>query len=206
MKEPAEGDLPAPAPLDLEVIPTPKLCPRELADALSGLKPRERLFCEHYCAKGNATEAARLAGWSRRSAYQAGYRLLQRDDIKEVVSIAIKASGADSACRLIRATSTAKAMYERMHDHTLPLTERSHASKVWHDAEAILAEVNKTSLRFEVQTPVQKPGQISPQLLAALAGLGTRVAFARKRKEMEMINRNETTSTHSGAPNSEGVE
>ena len=61
MKEPAEGDLSAPPPLDLEVIPTPKLCTRELADALSGLKPRERLFCEHYCAKGNATEAARLA-------------------------------------------------------------------------------------------------------------------------------------------------
>jgi len=206
MKTPT-GDNPDPLPpLNMEVLPAGPDSPKELADALATLKPRERLFCEHYCAKGNATEAARLAGWSRRSAYQAGYRLLQRDDIKEVVSIAIKASGADSACRLIRATSTAKAMYERMHDHTLPLTERSHASKVWHDAEAILAEVNKTSLRFEVQTPVQKPGQISPQLLAALAGLGTRVAFARKRKEMEMINRNETTSTHSGAPNSEGVE
>jgi hypothetical protein len=74
-------------------------------------------------------------------------------------------------------------MYERMHDHTLPLTERSHASKVWHDAEAILAEVNKTSLRFEVQTPVQRPGQISPQLLAALAGLGSRRAMARTTKE-----------------------
>jgi hypothetical protein len=173
-------DLP---PLDMEVLPaTP--APQELADALSTLKPRERLFCEHYCSKGNATEAARQAGWSRRSAYQAGYRLLQREDIKEVISIDIKASGADSACRLIRATNTAKIMHERMHDNSLPLPERSHASKVWHDAEAILAEVNKTSLRCEVQTPVQKPGQISPQLLAALAGLGSRRAMARTTKEI----------------------
>jgi len=177
-------------PLNMEVLPPHPDSPKGLADALASLKPRERLFCEHYCAKGNATEAARLAGWSRRSAYQAGYRLLQRDDIKEVVSIAIKASGADSACRLIRATSTAKAMYERMHDHTLPLTERSHASKVWHDAEAILAEVNKTSLRFEVQTPVQRPGQISPQLLAALAGLGSRRAMARSTKEINNESQN----------------
>jgi len=182
MKEPAEGDLSDTPPLDLEVIPTPKLCPRELADALSGLKPRERLFCEHYCAKGNATEAARLAGWSRRSSYQAGYRLLQRDDIKEVISIAIKASGADSACRLIRATSTAKVMHQRMHDNTLPLPERSHAAKVWHDAEAILAEVNKTSLRFEVQTPAHTPGTVSPHLLAALAGLASRRALANSTK------------------------
>ena len=164
-------DLP---PLETELLPANPESPQELADALSTLKPRERLFCEHYCAKGNATEAARQAGWSRRSAYQAGYRLLQRDDIKEVISIAIKASGADSACRLIRATNTAKIMHERMHDNSLPLPERSHASKVWHDAEAILAEVNKTSLRFEVQTPAHRPGQFNPQLLAALAGIGGR--------------------------------
>jgi hypothetical protein len=161
-------DLP---PLETELLPANSESPQELADALSTLKPRERLFCEHYCAKGNATEAARQAGWSRRSAYQAGYRLLQRDDIKEVISIAIKASGADSACRLIRATNTAKIMHERMHDNSLPLPERSHASKVWHDAEAILAEVNKTTLRFEVQTPVFRPGQVNPHLVTALAGI-----------------------------------
>lgn len=161
-------DLP---PLETELLPANPESPQELADALSTLKPRERLFCEHYCAKGNATEAARQAGWSRRSAYQAGYRLLQRDDIKEVISIAIKASGADSACRLIRATNTAKIMHERMHDNSLPLPERSHASKVWHDAEAILAEVNKTTLRFEVQTPVFRPGQVNPHLVTALAGI-----------------------------------
>jgi hypothetical protein len=67
--------------LDMELLPASPESPQELADALSTLKPRERLFCEHYCAKGNATEAARQAGWSRRSAYQAGYRLLQREDI-----------------------------------------------------------------------------------------------------------------------------
>jgi len=171
------------ASVEAELLPAMRPSPGELADALSGLKPRERLFCEHYCAKGNATEAARLAGWSRKGACQAGYRLLQRDDIQEVISIAIKASGADSACRLIRATSTAKVMHQRMHDNTLPLPERSHAAKVWHDAETILAEMNKTSLRFEVQAPVAKPGQLNPQLLAALAGLASRNAMKNPQKQ-----------------------
>jgi hypothetical protein len=174
------SDLP---PLDMELLPANPESPQALADALSTLKPRERLFCEHYCAKGNATEAARQAGWSRRSAYQAGYRLLQRDDIKEVISIAIKASGADSACRLIRATNTAKIMHERMHDNSLPLPERHHASKVWHDAELILAEVNKTSLRFEVQTPAFRPGQVDPRLVAALAGIRGRKQLNQPTKE-----------------------
>ena len=170
--------------LELELLTSADGSPQALADALSTLKPRERLFCEHYCAKGNATEASRLAGWSRRSAYQAGYRLLQRDDIKEVISIAIKASGADSACRLIRATNTAKIMHERMHDNSLPLPERSHASKVWHDAEAILAEVNKTSLRFEIQTPVHRPGQVNPHLVTALAGIMARRPKPQTTKEI----------------------
>ena len=170
--------------LELELLTSADGSPQALADALSTLKPRERLFCEHYCSKGNATEAARLAGWSRRSAYQAGYRLLQRDDIKEVISIAIKTSGADSACRLIRATNTAKIMHERMHDNSLPLPERSHASKVWHDAEAILAEVNKTSLRFEIQTPALRPGQVDPRLVAALAGIRGRKQLNQPTKEI----------------------
>jgi hypothetical protein len=62
-------------------------------------------------------------------------------------------------------------MHERMHDNSLPLPERSHASKVWHDAELILAEVNKTTLRLEVQTPVFRPGQVNPHLVTALAGI-----------------------------------
>ena len=169
--------------LELELLTPTDGSPQALADALSTIKPRERLFCEHYCSKGNATEAARLAGWSRRSAYQAGYRLLQRDDIKEVISIAIKASGADSACRLIRATNTAKIMHERMHDNSLPLPERHHASKVWHDAELILAEVNKTSLRFEVQTPAFRPGQVDPRLVAALEGIRGRKQLNQPPKE-----------------------
>ena len=74
-------------------------------------------------------------------------------------------------------------MHQRMHDNTLPLPERSYAAKVWHDAEAILAEVNKTSLRFEVQTPAHTPGTVNPHLLAALAGLASRRALAASNKE-----------------------
>ena len=75
-------------------------------------------------------------------------------------------------------------MHERMRDNSLPLPEWSHETKVRHDAETILAEVNKTSLKFEVQTPVHKPRQVNPQLFAAFASYGSSMAEAKRWKEI----------------------
>jgi phage terminase small subunit len=45
------------------------------------MNPRQRAFAEHYAACGNASEAARLAGYSERRARQTGERLLNDSDI-----------------------------------------------------------------------------------------------------------------------------
>lgn len=44
---------------------------------------KQRLFCEYYCgeAGGNGYEAAILAGYSRKSARQSAYKLLQNRQI-----------------------------------------------------------------------------------------------------------------------------
>jgi phage terminase small subunit len=45
---------------------------------------RQKLFVHHYLVTGVATEAAKLAGYSARTAYQQGYRLLHSPDYKYV--------------------------------------------------------------------------------------------------------------------------
>lgn len=45
------------------------------------MNARQRSFCEHYAACGNAAEAARRAGYSERTARQQGERLLTNADI-----------------------------------------------------------------------------------------------------------------------------
>jgi hypothetical protein len=48
----------------------------------------------------------------------------------------------------------------------------------------ILAEVNKTTLRLEVQTPVFRPGQVNPHLVTALAGIMARRPKPQTTKEI----------------------
>tara|TARA_R110002050_G_scaffold47882_3_gene111478 strand:- start:1587 stop:1997 length:411 start_codon:yes stop_codon:yes gene_type:complete len=47
------------------------------------LNDKQEKFAQSYILHRNATEAARAAGYSKSSAYNQGYRLLQNDEIKE---------------------------------------------------------------------------------------------------------------------------
>lgn len=47
------------------------------------MNQRKRAFCEAYLISGNATDAAREAGYSPRSARSIGQRLLTFDDVRE---------------------------------------------------------------------------------------------------------------------------
>jgi len=47
------------------------------------LNDKQEKFAQSYILHRNATEAARSAGYSKSSAYNQGYRLLQNDEIKE---------------------------------------------------------------------------------------------------------------------------
>ena len=50
---------------------------------MTELKERQEKFCQNYVLSRNATKAAIAAGYSDKAAHTQGYRLLQRDDIKE---------------------------------------------------------------------------------------------------------------------------
>lgn len=47
------------------------------------LKEKQEKFCQQYVVSRNATKSAEAAGYSERSAYNQGYNLLQREDVKE---------------------------------------------------------------------------------------------------------------------------
>jgi phage terminase small subunit len=47
------------------------------------LNDKQEKFAQSYILHRNATEAARAAGYSKSSAYNQGYRLLQNEEIKE---------------------------------------------------------------------------------------------------------------------------
>ena len=50
---------------------------------MSELKIRQEKFCQAYVLYRNATESAKIAGYSEGSAHTQGHRLMQRGDIKE---------------------------------------------------------------------------------------------------------------------------
>lgn len=49
------------------------------------MSPRQKKFCELYAACGNATEAARRAGYSEKTAKQQGARLLTNVDLQDYI-------------------------------------------------------------------------------------------------------------------------
>ena len=50
---------------------------------MAELKIRQEKFCQAYIMYRNATESAKIAGYSEGSAHTQGHRLLQREDIRE---------------------------------------------------------------------------------------------------------------------------
>jgi phage terminase small subunit len=67
--------------------PTAPLTPQARYDAaLAALQAKQRKFVAHYLASLNASQAARQAGYSEKTAGQIGYQLLQKTSIAAAVS------------------------------------------------------------------------------------------------------------------------
>ena len=49
------------------------------------MTPKQQAFCDYYIASGNATEAAKKAGYSEKTAYSIGQRLLKDVEIKNKI-------------------------------------------------------------------------------------------------------------------------
>ena len=53
---------------------------------MSKLNEKQRTFCEEYVIDFNATQAAIRAGYSKKTAYQQGFKLLKKGEIKKLIA------------------------------------------------------------------------------------------------------------------------
>ena len=56
------------------------------------MKQRKEEFVQHFLVTKNATEATKRCGYSERSAYNSGYRLMNDDEVQEMLAAELKES------------------------------------------------------------------------------------------------------------------
>ena len=81
-------------------------CAEELVDD-SGLTDQQRLFVAEYLKDNNATQAAIRAGYSKKTAEQIGYQLLQKTSVAQAIAQQQKAS-------IVRTLGSADEVLEQM--------------------------------------------------------------------------------------------
>jgi phage terminase small subunit len=76
------------------LVPTTRTDATEALPCFQGLTPMQSAFVRCYVQNGdgNATQAARNAGYSETSAHAVGYRLLRKDEVLQAIGIETRAS------------------------------------------------------------------------------------------------------------------
>ena len=92
-----------------------------------GLSERQRRFCEYYAADPNATEAAKAAGYSEKTARSQGQRLLTDVDIMRYVR---ELQDKAAAGRIATMTQTKAFWSDVMNDPTERTADRLKASEL----------------------------------------------------------------------------
>ena len=94
---------------------------------VKAMNEKQRRFAEYYAANPNATEAARAAGYSERTARSQGQRLLTNDDIQEY----IKELQEENAAERIATMTDVKIFWsDTMNDKDLKRSDRLKASEL----------------------------------------------------------------------------
>ena len=94
---------------------------------VKAMNEKQRRFAEYYAANPNATEAARAAGYSERTARSQGQRLLTNDDIQEY----IKELQAEATAERIATMTDVKIFWsDTMNDKDLKRSDRLKASEL----------------------------------------------------------------------------
>ena len=94
---------------------------------VKAMNEKQRRFAEHYAANPNATEAARVAGYSDRTARSQGQRLLTNADIQEY----IKELQEENAAERIATMTDVKIFWsDTMNDKDLKRSDRLKASEL----------------------------------------------------------------------------
>ena len=111
------------------------------------MSPKQKKFCELYAACGNATEAARQAGYSEKTAKQQGARLLTNVDLQDYIHELQE----DDARQRIASAAQIKAFWsDVMRDSSQKTADRLKASEFLGKTAGIFVE------KIEVGTNEEK--------------------------------------------------
>ena len=87
---------------------------------------KQRAFVEHYLKCGNAAEAARLAGYSQKTARSIGEENLTKPDIRQLINEKIAQAEAE---RIASAEEVLEYFTRIMRNKAVPISERSRAAE-----------------------------------------------------------------------------
>lgn len=90
------------------------------------LNEKQKAFCEHYASCLNATEAAKRAGYSSKTAYSQGQRLLKNVEVKEYIC---KLSNANKTRRVASITEVLEFLSDTMRDAEVNVKDRIKAAQ-----------------------------------------------------------------------------
>lgn len=129
------------------------------------MNQRQRAFCEAYLVNGNATEAAKLAGYSARTARSIGQRLLTFDDIRDYLEQRNEEINAENTATI---EEVRRFWTETMRNPDAKQTDRLKAS------ELLAKTLGAFVARMEVDgaVPVDIMSQLTDEELRALVRLG----------------------------------
>lgn len=131
------------------------------------MNQRKRAFCEAYLISGNATDAAREAGYSPRSARSIGQRLLTFDDMREYLERRNQEISAVNTAQMeeVRQFWTATMRDENMKpadrlkvSELLAKTYGAFLERVGVDADVKMREVMASLTEKELRTLAQLDG------------------------------------------------
>ena len=131
------------------------------------MNQRKRAFCEAYLISGNATDAAREAGYSPRSARSIGQRLLTFDDVREYLERRNQEISAVNTAQMeeVRQFWTATMRDENMKpadrlkaSELLAKTYGAFLERVGVDADVKMREVMASLTEKELRTLAQLDG------------------------------------------------
>ena len=100
------------------------------------LSEKQRVFCEHYAACRNATESAKRAGYSAKTAYSQGQRLLKKAEIQAYIDRVFEEAGTHRKDRIATLEEVLEYLSKTMRNEQERTSERTRAAQILKEALA----------------------------------------------------------------------
>lgn len=137
---------------------------KEKTDNIPKLTEKQKAFCEYYIKSLNATEAAKLAGYSEKTAYASGAENLRKPQIKQYIDSVMKnlqserIADADEILQYL--TDVMRGKVKDQFDMDASITDRTRAAellgkryRLFVDKQEVTAAVEAVTIVNDIPKP-----------------------------------------------------